>query len=175
MKALNGLYQVSSLGRVRSLDRIASNGKAQNGKERFRMYKGRMIKPTVNQNRNSLKVTLSNCKKIKQVLLHRLVAKTFLKKNINKNDIVLFRDNNYKNCNINNLYIITKKEWEQKLLNSGKIVQKQYEYYGGKVNMKEFSRLHNINYSTIKSRVGILNWNIYECEMPVQKIKGVNY
>ena len=64
-----GYYQVSNLGRVRSLDRIASNG---------RKVKGKILSTKVNTPPYYPRVSLSVNGKMKLVQVHRLVAQAFV-------------------------------------------------------------------------------------------------
>ena len=76
-----GLYEVSSLGRVRSLDRY--DGRA---------YKrSRILKPRIHS--NYLAVNLCNGGKCREQLIHRLVAKTFIP-NPNNLPMVNHKDEN---------------------------------------------------------------------------------
>ena len=70
IEGYEGLYQVSSLGRVRSLNRY----EICNGGTRLR--KGRVLKP-VTQNRGYLQVNLNRDGKQKMFLVHRLVGMSF--------------------------------------------------------------------------------------------------
>lgn len=65
-------YEVSSLGRVRSLDRekVSNNGNT-------RIYKGRLLSQRVSNNGYKM-VMLSNAGKSKNCTVHRLVAKAFI-------------------------------------------------------------------------------------------------
>ena len=63
-----GLYEVSNLGRVRSVDRVDSSGKRR---------RSRMLKPIPDKDGYS-KVSLSRSSKVKQVNLQRLVALHFI-------------------------------------------------------------------------------------------------
>ena len=75
-----GVYQVSNLGRVRSLDRLV-----QYSDGRKYIYKGKIIKPTKNKNRSDyLYVMLSYNQKRIYKSLHRLVAETFIENADNK-------------------------------------------------------------------------------------------
>lgn len=67
-----GYYQVSSLGRVRSLDRTVVN---RNGVERFQ--RGKILIPALNGHGYYF-VVLSKNNKQKDSVIHRLVAKAFL-------------------------------------------------------------------------------------------------
>ena len=64
-----GYYQVSNLGRVRSLDRITSNG---------RKIKGKILSTKVNTPPYYPRVSLSVNGKMKLVQVHRLVAQAFV-------------------------------------------------------------------------------------------------
>lgn len=63
-----GFYEVSSLGRVRSLDRVAANG---------RFFEGAVIKPSENYN-GHFRVTLYKSRGRKQCWVHRLVLEAFV-------------------------------------------------------------------------------------------------
>lgn len=86
-----GLYQVSTTGKVRSLDRIVQD----TTKERVQHIKGRILKQTNNGNGYKL-VFLSKNRKRKNKYVHRLVAEAFIDnpkqlrevnhKNLNKSD-----------------------------------------------------------------------------------------
>lgn len=68
IEGFEGLYQVSNMGIVRSLDRIDAQG---------RRLKGKVIASFPNRN-GYLKVNLYWDRSIKQVFIHRLVAAAFL-------------------------------------------------------------------------------------------------
>ena len=69
-----GLYQVSSLGRIRSLDRFVYNSRAISGK---RPIKSQIIKQSIQRN-GYANVHLSKEGKGINVLVHRAVAKAFI-------------------------------------------------------------------------------------------------
>ena len=71
-KDYEGLYQVSNLGRAKSLDRYVK-GKGHS----LQLKKGRILKP-MKDNNGYLKVRLCNGEKSKTFNLHRLVAETFI-------------------------------------------------------------------------------------------------
>ena len=66
----SGLYEVSSEGRVRSLDRYVNSGIG------IRLYKGRVLKPGIGKN-GYLQVVLSKDNKQTTFGVHRLVWETF--------------------------------------------------------------------------------------------------
>lgn len=78
VEGYEGYYEVSSYGRVRSLDRVEydhfNRGECNCRK---RLFKGRILKP--NKVRNGyLQIGLSKSGKVKGVLIHRLVAEAFI-------------------------------------------------------------------------------------------------
>lgn len=108
-----GLYQISNFGNVKSVDRISkhSNGDLT--------LKGKLLK-SVKNSRGYLQVDLCKNGKIKKILIHRLVAQTFLPNPDNKPHIdhinTITTDNRVINLrwvtqkeNINNPLTIDKK------------------------------------------------------------------
>ena len=91
-------YEVSSLGNVRSVDRVVSITSC-NGKRFERNYRGKLIKPQLDGNGNYLHVSLGR-RKIANV--HRLVAKAFLP-NPNNFPEVNHKDENKLNNHVGNL------------------------------------------------------------------------
>ena len=68
VEGYEGLYEVSNLGRVQSVNRVDSSGKRR---------RSRLLKPTLSGIGYS-KVCLSRGSKVKQINLHRLVALHFI-------------------------------------------------------------------------------------------------
>ena len=91
-----GLYEVSSLGRVRSLDRYV---KYSNG--RINLHKGRILSPGKDTN-GYLFVILTCNGKHKLIRVHRLVAQTFIS---NPDDLieVNHKDEDKTNNSVDNL------------------------------------------------------------------------
>lgn len=90
IKNYEGYYQVSSLGHIRSLDRIDSSG---------RQLKGRLLKLSNGQYRS---VTLSIHNKCKNYNVHRLVAETFIP-NLDNLPCINHKDENKHNNAVTNL------------------------------------------------------------------------
>lgn len=100
IEGYEGLYQVSTLGRVKSLDKeveVCYIG----GKPFKRKCKGRILKPYKYVG-GFLSVTLYKEGIPEVLLLHRLVAMAFLE-NSNKHKMVGFKDGDKYNVVINNL------------------------------------------------------------------------
>ena len=89
-----GLYQVSNLGRVKSLPK-------------YNQYIEKIMKFTTRSGYHNLILRKNGERKSKQV--HRLVAEAFIPKTEGK-DIVNHKDFNRKNNNVNNLEWVTQKE-----------------------------------------------------------------
>lgn len=119
IKGYEGLYEISSLGRVKSLERyVANNG----GKY---LIKERILKPTKNQY-GYLYVVISKNNINKHKLIHRLVAETFISNKHSKRTINHI--NGIKTDNtLENLEWCTHKENIQKAWENGlyKISEKQ--------------------------------------------------
>lgn len=73
IQGYEGFYQVSNLGRVKSLDRIVRNNSG------FFVRKGKILKPQENS-RKYLRVELKVKNNSKRFFVHRLVAKHFIHK-----------------------------------------------------------------------------------------------
>lgn len=102
IKEYEGLYQVSTWGRVRSLDRYVNS--SHNNKQ---FIKGIILKPRKSKN-GYLKVDLCKEGKQKYFLVHRLVAQTFLK-NPNNYLVVNHKDEDKSNNRVDNLEWCTHK------------------------------------------------------------------
>ena len=92
---MNGIYQVSNLGNVRSLTRKVNTF---NG---FRTAQGKILKP-LKTNKGYYRVDLKQHQKDKYILVHRLVAETFIP-NPNNYPIVNHKDTNKANNKVDNL------------------------------------------------------------------------
>ena len=105
IKGYEGLYQVSNLGNVRSLDHIRKNGKTDNHKC---LTKGRLLKLAVQKESGYLFCVLSKNGNTKGYRVHRLVAETFIP-NPNNYKCVNHKDENKSNNKLENLEWCTHK------------------------------------------------------------------
>ena len=99
------LYQVSDLGRVRSLDREVKDSRWGS-----RRHKGRVLRPSPDT-KGYLMVGLSKNGKTKTQKIHQLVAISFLNhKPCGQKQVVDHIDNNPQNNILDNLQLITQRE-----------------------------------------------------------------
>ena len=99
IKGYEGLYQVSSLGNVRSLDTMINCKGAKNIDKHLR--KGKVLKKYIGTS-GYYTINLSKNSKIKVYRVHRLIANAFIP-NINNLPLINHKDGNKLNNNINNL------------------------------------------------------------------------
>ena len=91
IEGYNGLYQISTLGRIKSLDRKVFN----NGT--FQLIKGKILNPCNNGN-NYLYINLCKNSEIKRVAIHRLVAQAFIDNQNNFTQVNHKDENKINNC-----------------------------------------------------------------------------
>lgn len=96
IKEYENLYQCSTYGNIRSLDRYVYG---QSGKSQFR--KGQKIKPIKNKN-GYLQFALNKNAKRKMVYVHIIIAETFIE-NPRELNTVNHKDGNKLNNNVDNL------------------------------------------------------------------------
>lgn len=99
-----GLYQVSNLGRVKSMDRLI-NGRYAGHKTKA---KGKLLKTFINKT-GYVRVALSINQKVNKFSVHRLVAQAFIPNQDNKPQVNHKDEIPYHN-NIDNLEWVTAKE-----------------------------------------------------------------
>lgn len=90
-----GIYQVSNLGRIKSLYFTSNIYKKK-------FYKEKILKPKKGKD-NSLRIELWKDKKHKTVLLHRLIATTFMENLIDTNMTVNHKNGNRLDNRVENL------------------------------------------------------------------------
>ena len=105
IKEYEGLYQVSNLGKIRTLDRYVNCLYGQK-----RLLKGQIVKLFKN-NSGYFIVSLYRENKFKNFLVHRLVAQAFIQNSENKSEVNHIDGNKENNC-VDNLEWVTKSENE---------------------------------------------------------------
>lgn len=123
IKGYEGIYQVSNLGRVKSLYIVSNLYKKK-------FYKERILKPKKDKN-NCLRIELWKNKNHKTVLVHRLVATTFLEDLINTNMTVNHKDGNRLNNRVDNLEWLSREDNIRYGFEHGQYPQARYDkkYY----------------------------------------------
>lgn len=130
IKDFEGFYQVSNLGRVKSLKRIKKNIYME---EPYINYKEIILKPCINSSGIRV-VFLKKDKKKYTKMIGRLVYETFTGQELNKTDLISYKDKDKKNCSLENLYIIKKSEQMKELHELGRRFMYNYDYYNNKDN-----------------------------------------
>ena len=134
-----GLYQVSNLGRVRSLDRTIVY---KEGKKHF--YKGQILKQCRNK-KGYLRVPLSTNDMRKTVIVHRLVATAFIPNPLSLPQ-VNHKDGNKANNSALNLEWVTGSENTQHAVKFG-LIKKGGGSHSAKLSNQEVSEIRQL-YST---------------------------
>jgi hypothetical protein len=132
-----GSYQVSNLGRVKSLPRIISNGKC------FYLTKEKCIKNIPNTN-GYLAVSLYKDKKAKKFMVHQIIYLSFKNIASNRKYVIDHIDNNKLNNQLNNLQLVTNR---YNSIKDKKSKSKEYDIY---LNGKSYlirMRINNRKYS----------------------------
>lgn len=112
IKGFEGLYQISNLGRAKSLDRIILT---KNNKKQF--YKGIILKQTPDK-KGYFRIKISKNNKIFTKQIHTLVAQAFIPNIKNKKE-VNHKDLNKQNNCITNLEWVSRKENMQHAFQNG--------------------------------------------------------
>lgn len=143
-----GHYQVSNMGRVRSLDKYVNSGGLPSRaiKNQLSLKTGKFLKSSIQSN-GYARVNLSINSKIKQFLVHRLVADHFLEQVLNKNNVNHIngiKTDNY----VENLEYVNQRE---NVLHSKIFVQKKkYPYVSYLKKQNRFEASIQFNNKTIK-------------------------
>lgn len=124
-----GIYQVSSHGKIKSLDKIINGGGA-----RQYIRKGRIRKP-VSTEKGYLRVLLTNNGKRKGYFVHRLVALAFLAKDHSRKHV-----NHINHIKSDNL--VSNLEWVTPAENN----QKSIDFYNRSLKYDEFKVLSIITF-----------------------------
>ena len=161
IKDFEGKYQISTNGHVKSLNYNNT------GKEK-------VLIPKINK-QGHLEITLNKNDKHYYRMISRLVIETFTNIKLTKNDIIMYKDGNKTNCDLDNMYLITRGKRQELTYDLDRRYRPKYEYYGEYLPTKEISKITGIKAKRIRERVKCLYWNIYEAaEIPVaiQNKKG---
>lgn len=158
IKGFEGLYQVSTLGRVQRLQRDLVQKHYSGGLSHYH-FKEKIIKPLKNTNRY-LYINLTKGRKNYKKNIHRLVAEAFID-NPNNYKYINHKDSNTQNNCVDNL------EWCTQSYNI------KYAYDNGnkipphmqKVNQIQYSRVINtfISMQDAERQTGIKATNISKC------------
>ena len=155
IQGYEGLYQISNLGRIKSLERmiITSNNITKKISEKI-------LKPCLRKN-GYYSIVLQKNNKSKYYTIHRLVAKEFIP-NPNNLPQVNHKDENKTNNNVNNLEWCTSKyninygsHNERQSLSRSKTV---YQYSLDKKLLNVWKNTHDVNY-----KLGYHQGNIAAC------------
>ena len=156
---MNGYYEVSNLGKVRSLDHYASNGKANNV-----LYKGKILKGWLDGKEHYLQVTLSKNNIKTKHQIHRLVAKAFIPNPDNKPEVNHI-DCNKLNNTIDNLEWCTSKENKDHALKNGLYDTEKFRHRKPNqksIKLKIEGKIHSINeWAKIKNTTYMNIYNKY--------------
>lgn len=153
----DGLYEVSSQGRVRSLDRIDNMGRKWRGKIRNQKFIGR----------GYLALSLHKDGEASYHLVHRLVASAFIPNPDPENlTQVGHWDNNKNNNHVNNLYHTTPREnmhhdGNLDRLNQRIIVERSKTVYG--INIQDPSDIISFYNAREAEEKGFTRGQIYIC------------
>lgn len=173
IKGYEGLYQVSNLGRVRSLDRYVKQN--HNTKQ---LKKGKIIQPTKNH-KGYLGLKLCKENTSKKVSIHRLVAQTFIP-NLENKPQVNHIDGDKTNNRIENLEWCTNSENQIHAYKMGlnKVTEEQrrkisQRQKGRKVTEKE-KRIRRENAKNKKKVKCINTGEVFESIMDASRKTGIN-
>ena len=143
VEGFEGLYEVSSLGRIRSLSRYV---KAKDGRKP-RLYEGRMLKPFSNKKGYLYIILCDNNGNHKRDAIHRLVAKAFIPNDVKERYDIDHKDSNRANNSVENLRWVTRKENCQNPITKSKYenkVCKSVIRLGRDGDIKEYLRMTDV-------------------------------
>jgi len=160
-----GLYQISSFGRVKSLERQMWNGHV------FWTSNERILKGCLSSNKKYLHVVLSKIDKNKTWQIHKLVAIHFLNHIPNKQKIIVDHLNNDSlNNHISNLQLISTRENTSKDKDKNKTSSKYIGVHYSKNDKKWISRIY---ISGKRIHLGSFNTELEAHEAYQHKLKSL--
>ena len=140
-----GLYEVSSLGRVRSVDRIVAY---RDGRKRF--FKSAILQQRASTTSKYLSVPLYKDAKMKRHRVHRLVAEAFVP-NPEEKPQVGHKDENYLNNAASNLEWVTIRENNSMPIHKARISGANNGMYGRPMTDKQKEILRKANLGRVQT------------------------
>lgn len=176
IERFNGEIQISNFGRVKR--KMKKDSRIHRFKGEWYDFENReyIMTPMKHRKENVMFVRTRWKQKRVDIFIAREVLKAFtnLKQLLNR-QAVLYIDGDFRNCYLNNLKLILKREEIQKRFKDGILRYAVYEFYGKYYTLKELSKFSSTKYRTLQDRLYKLKWNTYEAiEIPTSKHKGVN-
>lgn len=168
IEGYEGIYQVSSEGLIKSLERTVLN---KNGK--FQYYPEKLLKFDIHSSNTTsyCRVTLCKDHKIKRFCVHRIVAATFIP-NLDGKPCVNHKDNNGLNNSVSNLEWCTHSENMLHAQKQGRLREAQSK--GGKVgSLPEVAKAISNCTAMINSVYG--KWKVIEYLGKQGNGKGKHY
>ena len=137
VKNYEGLYEVSDLGLVKSLDRVHDLG------NRKCLYRGKLMQARDN-GMGYLRIKLSKNNKARRVMLHRVIAEAFIPNPFNYKT-VNHKDGNKKNNTISNLEWCTQKQNVKHAIKMGLIDIEKLKRRSSKIGKKTITKIAGHN------------------------------
>lgn len=150
IKGFRGIYEVSSNGRVRSLDRRILVQK-ENGDTYLRSKKGKVLAPKkISKDKDYVSVCLRNSGIAKYLLIHRVVAFAFI---LNKSKLpcINHKDSDPTNNKACNLEWVTYKKNTKHGMESGKVNQRKGQSIRSR-SEKEYSEIKTLHKAGLSQR-----------------------
>lgn len=132
IKGYEGLYQISNLGIIKSLNRAVNSRLDNEGNPIMNIRKGRFLKQTIN-NQGYYRIILYKSSISKSYFIHKLLGIHFIDNPDNK-DVVNHIDGNPSNNKLSNLEWATYSEDKQHAVNTGLIHSGGNNYNAKSIN-----------------------------------------
>ncbi len=167
-----GRYEVSSLGRVKSLRRVVCCGRRK-GKTTYRTVPEKILKPGLDQDGyHQVLIANKEGEKFKNVKIHQLVAAAFLG-NRPRGTWVLHGPNGRNDNSVSNLYYGTPAQNVQDKWRDGTIVLGEQHHkakltqqnvlairdcHAKGMTMKDIAKIYGVNQTAIHKIISRVNW-----------------